>query len=149
MSDLNRWAEADMLRALIVAILILPAVASAWQIREWPVIDDSGPLVELAKEKIPIRERYLTQSRKLDFAFLPEKEWPEAVSRLKPQAVLIERGYLLIALVLDIDHMQAFAVIVDEKRFKEDSDDMIVESAGHDRIKRVIVNPKKAQPGEL
>ncbi len=117
-------------------------VALAWQARAWPEIKDASTLVTFSKEKTQAREKYQSKDRKLDFAFLPEKEWTEEISAMKPQAVLIERGYLLIALVFDLERMQAIAVVTDAAAFEKDASSWFIEPTSDSRIKRVFTKPK-------
>ncbi|MGC4073104.1 MAG: hypothetical protein QM760_11395 [Nibricoccus sp.] len=137
-----------VMRRFILLVFLSPLVALAWQARVWPEIKDASPLATFAKEKTQVREQYLSKDRKLDFAFLPEKEWPEEISAMKPQAVLIERGYLLIALAFDLERMQAIAVVSDTAAFKKDEASWLIEQTSDSRIKRVFTKPKVKEPNQ-
>jgi hypothetical protein len=130
------------LRRCFLLLFLAPLAALAWQARAWPEIKDASPLVTFAKETTQTREKYQSKNRKLDFAFLPEKEWPTAIAEMKPQAVLVERGYLLIALVFDLESMQAIAVISDDSHFEKDRQSWLVEDTADPRIKHVVTKKK-------
>lgn len=127
---------------LLVAALLVPLFAFGSQLRVWPEINDASLLVKLAKEKAIVRERYRSPDRKLDVAVLPQKEWSKAVAELNPKEVFIEPGYLLIALMLYPEGMQAIAVIVDETPFKKAEGAWLVENTSDKRIKRVVTRSK-------
>jgi hypothetical protein len=130
-------------RRFLLLLLLAPAIVLESQARPWPTIKDASPLVAFAKEKIQVRERYLTDNRKLDFAFLPEAEWPQEISALKPQGVLIERDCLMIMLVFDLDSFQAIAVVPDTAAFAKDAAEaLLVENTSDPRIKRVVTKAK-------
>lgn len=112
--------------------------AAGWQTRVWPEIKNPRALMKFAEEKVRVRERYKSENRKLDFAFLPPNEWPAAISELKPQFVLVEPGYLLVALTRNADNLQAIAVIADMAAFKKDEGSWSVEATADARIKRVL-----------
>jgi hypothetical protein len=130
------------LRHYFLLLLLTPLVALAWQARVWPEIKDVSPLVTFTKEMTQARDRYKLQNQKFDFAFLPEKEWPKVIADMKPQAVLIERGYILIALVFDAESMQAIAVISEDSLFQKDKQSWIIEDTSDPRIKHVFSKKK-------
>ena len=130
------------LRRFLLLLFLAPLVAISLQARVWPEIKDASLLVTFAKEKSQTREQYQSKNRKLDFAFLPEGEWPKAISEMNPRAILIERGYLLVALEFDLESLQAVAVISDDSQFQKDKQSWIIEDTSDPRIKYVFSKNK-------